>query len=172
MECLIQVVIVGDDTQGYTLGMRVEGSEGVIELQTGYVSPAQALEALVIGLTTAPPPPPDLTPYDEGLIKLSEIATTQEEIADAITTLGGRMNEVEDRLDGKGPVASAGSPRRSLLPGREVAAPPQTTTRPGPPPLRRPLMTKDRPDVEDELAARVHGQAFGGPSRRGRPIDE
>lgn len=162
-------------TGGFSLVLRL-GDDLHIGVQEGYATERDALVAFIEALTYAAPPPPDLAPYEAGLLALSELATGQEDIGSAITTLGSRMNDVEDKLEAlDGPTQPAQTPgRRSLLPGREVArgpVEPLATPKQGPPPLRRP-MTKDRRDVEEVLASRVHGQLFGGVSRRGGPTSD
>jgi len=145
----------------FAIVLQVEGSGPGVTLQSGYSTVQEALEAFIDCLTTAPP---DLEPYDLAVNRVTDLVNEIEEIVDAIGQLGTRMNEVEDRLAGTGP-AQPPAGKRSLLPGRDVARGPiQQPVRQAPPPLKR---TKDRPEGQQGLAQRVHGQLFGGPSRRG-----
>lgn len=154
----------------HSLGSDSE-SVGVV-LQDGYASPEQALEALVEGLTYAAPPPPDLAIYDDGLAKTTELATMQEEMAEALHNTIARLETLEqlaaDLLQG-GAAAAPARPKNRFLAGAPTSAHPTHAPAPAahaPPPLRRQTrMTATLPEVDQDLPARVHGQPFGGPMR-------
>lgn len=140
------------------------GVDHAVIVQSGFARPEDGMESLVEAISTAIP---DVTPYDDGLLKLSELATAQEEVADAIGVLNGRLQTAEAMLDGM--VGAQPQPAvNRLLAGRQVAqGPPQTPAAPARPAIRRTVMTKDLPEERQDLGGRVHGQPFGGPSRRG-----
>lgn len=168
----------GESGSGPRFGLYLIADQGgttvphAIQLQTGYASLKECVDALGECLTYAAPPPPDLSSLELAAEKVTELATGMEEVGDAIRILGERMNTVEDRLDGAGQ-ARPDPGRRSLLPQRGGGGPPQTeTSRPARPSIRRPVYTKDLPEDERQLAERVHGQPFGGPTRGRGPIAE
>ena len=83
-------------------------------IQKGYHSDAEAVEALLTALTYAAPDPPDLTGYDVGIEKTTELIGQMEEVMSALMEVGGRLENLESapavQLQ---PVTAA--PRRSLL---------------------------------------------------------
>lgn len=178
----IKIAIVGDPLGNANIVAHLEGTAatGPDAMLIGgpYADAAEALQALVTALCYGPPDPPDLAPYEEGLTKLGELATQQEDVVSALGELGTRLNQVEDRLDGLAAQPAAAPVKQSLLPGREVGLnrpqPAKAQLRPQPAPIRRqPPMTKDLPEQQRALPSRVHGQLFGGVSRRGMgPIEE
>lgn len=181
MQITIEIRLESGDAAGDRYGLYLVLDQGplfpagggphTIQLQTGYASPAQCVDALVECLTYAAPPPPDLSSLELAAEKVTELATGMEEVGDAIRILGERMNTVEDRLDGAGQVRPDPG-RRSLLPQRSGGGPPQPAPTPQRPAIRRPVYTKDLPEDERQLAERVHGQPFGGPTRGRGPIAE
>lgn len=147
----VEFVIIVEEVEGapvpdtYALGMGLvyDGDTHVdhasIEvLQRGYSSPKHALGALRECLTFAPP---DLSTYDEGLANLSGLLDRTRDLEEAMTSVGGRLNEAEERLDGMaGPAAPAASrllpPRQGNAPAARAAAAPVPSIRQARPAVR------------------------------------
>lgn len=122
----IEIVLVAEESTApepgpvtYALALGVSADGGEVDydslrvLQRGYSTPKHALGALFECLSFAPP---DLSTYDEGLANLSGLMDRTRDLEDAMTAVGGRLNEAEERLEGMaGPAAPATS---RLLPPR------------------------------------------------------
>lgn len=81
---------------GYSLGLAI--GDLCVEIQDGYASPKDALHALVETLTFAPPPPPDLTVYDEALGKVGQLMDGVRDLNEGIELLAKRVEEVEGKV--------------------------------------------------------------------------
>lgn len=94
-----------------------------VVLQRGYSSPAHALGALIECLSFAPP---DLSSYDEGLANLSGLMDRTRDLEEAITAVGSRLNDAEEKLEGMAvpaaPVISRLLPPRAGAPAQPRAA--------------------------------------------------
>lgn len=143
-------------------------------LAVGFKSPEDAMDALIDSWSA---PPPDTESLDLAVAKVSELAVALEEIGPAIPPIQQRLDDLEEAVTLVMTPPAAATPAKRLNPllaGREAAAqhgtPPAAAPRPS---IRRPVLTKDLPEQQRELPARVHGQSFGGPIRRGAgPVEE
>lgn len=126
----IELIIIAEEStrpEGgpptYAIGMGiVPANGGLVDydtiriLQRGYASPKHALAALLECLTFSPP---DLSTYDEGLAYLSGLLDRTGDLESAITSVGGRLNDVEEKVEAMAGPVPAG---RQLLPPRVAPA--------------------------------------------------
>lgn len=138
IEFSIDEIEEGNPDAGYTLMMRVMGFSEV-ELQTGYPAIGSALQALRDCLTT---PAPDLAYLEDSIGRVGETIDRVTNLEEAMTVVGGRLNEAEEKLEG---IASPtltrmeAQPGAGLLPIRRGATTPQAVQphRPAPAIRRR-----------------------------------
>lgn len=153
----IEIVVIAEATATpeeqptYALALSLTPFEGArdaqmlepVVLQRGYATPRHALAALVECLTFAPP---DMTAIDEGLSAVNGLLDRTNDVEQAITQLGERLNNAEDFIESQMTPAPAGGNR--LLPPRpgateaavNLSRQPARSVAPQPP-IRRPQQT-------------------------------
>lgn len=140
MELKIQIVEIAPEN--YAIQLTIEGSpdlitpgDTTIQLQQGYRTPRQALEALIDVLTFAPP---DMGMYDEAVSKVSELIDHKRDAEEAITQLHTRVQDCEDAIQTLQPATAQPRVNRLLAGRSPTPAAPAVPDRPAsPPPIRR-----------------------------------
>lgn len=127
--------------------------EHVLELQSGFVSELEAMQALVECLTYAPPPPPDFSHLEAAAGELGQIKDDVQSLNEAMNLVGERLDVLES---GRAPAAA---------PAARVAAP----VMPPPPAERqRPTIRRGIPELSP---ADTKNNRFAGGATRGRYQD-